>query len=91
MDVLSPRPFVFVTSGLQTPSLEVRRKTLHLVLQVVDTGTIDQLLTVLKRELLRTTEPDQLIIPGTMEYRRLLIGAVVRPANGRIARGAKER
>ncbi|PHJ17662.1 beta [Cystoisospora suis] len=62
--------------GLQTPSLEVRRKTLHLVLQVVDTSTIDHLLTVLKKELLRTSEADQLTVPGTMEYRRLLIAAV---------------
>nr|Q9U4N3.2 RecName: Full=Coatomer subunit beta; AltName: Full=Beta-coat protein; Short=Beta-COP [Toxoplasma gondii]AAF02542.2 beta coatomer [Toxoplasma gondii] len=62
--------------GLQTPSLEVRRKILDLVLQIVGKNSVEQLLNVLKRELLRTAEPEQLTVPRTMEYRRLLIKAV---------------
>ncbi|KAL8440899.1 hypothetical protein Emag_007631 [Eimeria magna] len=62
--------------GLQTNSLEVRRRILDLVRRLVSEETAGQVIGFLKRQLNKVEEEEAQGIPGSARYRSLLVDAL---------------
>lgn len=65
-----------ILRALACPSLEVRRKTIDISLQLVYSKTVMDVMNVYKKELIRAMDFDQQNLSGIIEYRRMLIRAV---------------
>eukprot|EP00923_Selenidium_pygospionis_P002060 GHVN01003175.1.p1 GENE.GHVN01003175.1~~GHVN01003175.1.p1 ORF type:complete len:1009 (-),score=218.84 GHVN01003175.1:523-3549(-) len=65
-----------IMRGLSCPSIEVRKKTLSIGMRLVGTRTINDIVGILKKEVVRTMQEEQAGGGGGSEYRKLLIRAV---------------
>ncbi|CUA78366.1 Coatomer subunit beta [Rhizoctonia solani] len=61
---------------LQSPDMDVRRKCLGIALAMVTSRNVEEVVGLLKKALARTTETEAEKIPGTTEYRQLLIQSI---------------
>ncbi|CAE6423084.1 unnamed protein product, partial [Rhizoctonia solani] len=61
---------------LQSPDMDVRRKCLGIALGMVTSRNVEEVVGLLKKALARTTEAEAEKIPGTTEYRQLLIQSI---------------
>lgn len=81
-DILSKHRYVLegfvmdILRALSCPSVDVRRKTLDIALQLVSPRTIEDVVGVLRKEIMRLIEMDQPVTTASMEYRRMLIRGI---------------
>eukprot|EP00745_Piridium_sociabile_P032985 TRINITY_DN56440_c0_g2_i1.p1 TRINITY_DN56440_c0_g2~~TRINITY_DN56440_c0_g2_i1.p1 ORF type:complete len:716 (-),score=78.01 TRINITY_DN56440_c0_g2_i1:173-2320(-) len=65
-----------ILRALSCPSLDVRRKTMQIGLRLVSPRNVVEVVGLLKKEIMKTTEPEEQTVAGNLEYRQLLIRSV---------------
>jgi coatomer subunit beta len=62
-----------IIRGLSSPNIDIRKKVLDLVMQLVSPATIDEVIAVLKKEIVKTQSADA---EKSTEYRQMLVQAI---------------
>mmetsp|Transcript_48318 Transcript_48318/g.114974 ORF Transcript_48318/g.114974 Transcript_48318/m.114974 type:complete len:965 (+) Transcript_48318:90-2984(+) len=62
-----------IIRGLSSPNIDIRKKVLDLVMQLVSPGTIDEVIAVLKKEIVKTHAAD---VEKATDYRQMLVQAI---------------
>ncbi len=76
---LNPEPQVMqevlldMLRALSSPSLDIRKKTLDITLDLVSARNIDEVVSVLKKEIVKTQNRE---LERGAEYRQMLVGAI---------------
>merc|ERR1719158_2755220 len=65
-----------ILRGLTSPSIDVRKKVVEISLSLVMPRNAREVVSLLKKEVIKTMAPDQLTTEGNAEYRRLIIRAL---------------
>uniref|UniRef100_A0A6U2DA96 Coatomer subunit beta n=1 Tax=Hemiselmis andersenii TaxID=464988 RepID=A0A6U2DA96_HEMAN len=62
-----------IIRGLSSPNIDIKKKVLDLVMELVNPATIDEVIAVLKKEIVKTQTGD---VEKTTEYRAMLVQAI---------------
>jgi len=62
-----------IVRGLSSPNIDIRKKVLDLIMELVSPSTIDEVIAVLKKEIVKTQSADTEKSP---EYRQMLISVI---------------
>jgi len=62
-----------IVRGLSSPNIDIRKKVLDLIMELVSPSSIDEVISVLKKEILKTHNSETEKAP---EYRQMLIGVI---------------